>query len=66
MTNPKYQIRRVTIRKNVYPKETWNEVVSKELMFKCDAERYVNYMNKNDAIFNEDMEQYWLVAEYQK
>ena len=66
MRHPKYQIREITVRKNVYPQETWNNVVSKELMFKCDAERVVNYKNKHDAVFNEDIEQYWVVSEYNK
>ena len=66
MVHPKYQIRETIFRKNVYPKETWNNVVSKELMFKCDAERVVNYKNKHDAVFNEDFEQYWVVSEYKK
>lgn len=66
MTHPKYQIREITVRKNVYPKETWSNVVSKELMFKCDAERVVKYKNAHDAVFNEDFEQYWIVSEYKK
>lgn len=66
MRHPKYQIREITVRKNVYPKETLNNVASKELMFKCDAERVVEYKNKHDAVFNEDIEKYWIVAEYNK
>jgi hypothetical protein len=66
MRHPKYQIREITVRKNVYPKETLNNVASKELMFKCDAERVVEYKNKHDAVFNDDIEKYWIVAEYNK
>lgn len=66
MIHPKYQIREITVRKTVYPVETWDNVVSKELMFKCDAERVVNYKNKHDAVFNEQIEKYWIVSEYKK
>lgn len=65
MTHPKYQIRKITVRKNVFPKETWNNVVSKELMFKGDAERFVKYMNQHDAIFSDDIDEYYIISKYE-
>lgn len=62
MTHPKYQIIEVRIKDGIRTEE----VVSKELMFKCDAERVVKYKNAHDAVFNEDFEQYWIVSEYKK
>ena len=43
------------------------EVVSKELMFKGDAERLANYLNKKDSVFNDNGNAfYYAVTEYKK
>lgn len=43
------------------------EVVSKELMFKGDAERLANYLNKKDSVFNDNGDGFWyIVTEYKK
>lgn len=63
MRHPKYQIVQV-LETNGVRKE---EVVSKELMFKCDAERVVNYYNKTDSTINKNGNGYWyIVREYKK
>ena len=42
-------------------------VVSKELMFKGDAERLANYLNKKDSVFNDNGDAfYYVVTEYKK
>lgn len=64
MTHPKYQIVAIN-KKNGEIKSV--EVVSKELMFKCDAERFCNYYNKNDATFNDyDNAYFFAIREYKK
>ena len=63
MRHPKYMITLVNKKNGV---ET-REVVSKELMFKCDAERVVNYYNKKDSVFNDNGDGFWyVVTEYKK
>lgn len=63
MRHPKYMVTAVN-RKNGL--ET-REVVSKELMFKGDAERLANYCNKKDSVFNDNGDGFWyVVTEYKK
>ena len=63
MRHPKYQMIAVT---RLNGKDT-EEVVSKELMFKCDAERCVNWLNSQNSVFFDDGDGYWYyVAEYKK
>lgn len=62
MRHPKFQI----IQVEEVSKAVSKKVVSKELMFKCDAERVVNYKNAHDAIIREDYRLYWYIQEYQK
>ena len=63
MRHPKYRVTAVSKRNGL---ET-REVVSKELMFKNDAERLANYYNKNDSVFNDNGDGFWyVVTEYKK
>lgn len=63
MRHPKYQIVSVLVKDG----KQLEEVVSKSLMFKCDAERVVNYYNKTDSTINKDGSGYWyIVREYKK
>lgn len=58
--HPKYKIMEVDIRDG---KKTEN-IVSKYLMYKCDAVRVVKYKNSHDATFNDDNNQhFWLVVD---
>ncbi len=57
MTHPKYKIVKVTIENG----ERREEVVSKELMFKCDAQRVVNYKNSVDQIRTDNLEVWWQI-----
>ncbi len=63
MRHPKYRVTAVNKRNGL---ET-REVVSKELMFKGDAERLANYYNKKDSVFNDNGDGFWyVVTEYKK
>lgn len=62
MIHPKYKIVQV-VETN---ENTTTETVSKQLMFKCDAERVVKYQNQNWAIMKPDYKLYWVVEEYKK
>ena len=63
MTHPKYQIVEVRVKDG----NRSEEVVSKELMFKCDAERVVNYKNKQDSYCPDfDNMHYWMIRHYEK
>lgn len=58
MRHPAYKIIEVRIKDGIRTEE----VVSKELMFKCDAERVVNWKNRNDAVFlDANNSHYWQV-----
>ena len=58
MTHPKYKIIEVNIKDGVRTEE----VVSKELMYKCDATRVVNWKNREDATYIDyDNQHYWQV-----
>ena len=62
MRHPRFQI--VQVEGTI--EGATKKVVSKELMFKCDAERVVNYKNAHDAIIRKDYYSYWVIQEYQK
>lgn len=62
MRHPKFQI--IQVEETI--KGVTKKVVSKELMFKCDAERVVNYKNAHDAITREGYHLYWCVQELLK
>ena len=62
MVHPKYKIIQITENKNNITEET----VSKQLMFKCDAERIVNYQNQYWGINKPDYKLYWIIKEYTK
>ena len=54
---PKYKIIEITIKDGVETQKTF----SKELMYKGDAERAVEYQNKNWATFTPNYSNYWVV-----
>ncbi len=63
MRHPKYQIVQVSETNGVRKEE----VVSKELMFKCDAERVTNYYNRTNSCINKNGNGYWyIVREYKR
>ena len=60
MRHPAYKIIEVRIKDGIRTEE----VVSKQLMFKCDAERVARYMNGKDATYNDiNNSHYWMVAD---
>lgn len=63
MRHPKYQIVSVLEKDG----KRLEEVVSKSLMFKCDAQRVANYHNKSGSSFNKDGSGfYYIIREYKK
>lgn len=58
MRHPAYKVIEVRIKDGIRTEE----VVSKELMFKCDAERVVNWKNRTDATtIDYDNAHFWQV-----
>lgn len=56
--HPEYKIIEVKIKDGIRSEE----VVSKELMYKCDAQRVVDWKNRTDATFiDADNSHYWQV-----
>lgn len=56
--HPEYKIIEVRIKDG----ERSEKVVSKELMYKCDAQRVVDWKNRTDATFiDSDNKHYWQV-----
>lgn len=60
MRHPAYKIIEVINKDGIRTEK----VASKELMFKCDAERVINWKNRNDAVFlDANNSHYWMVAD---
>ena len=60
MIHPKYQVKAV----NITDGKKTEEIVSKFLMYKDEAERMANFMNRHESVFNdEDNRHYYIVVE---
>lgn len=62
MTHPRYRILQITEKNG----NRLKEVVSKSLMFKCDAERVANYQNAHWGVNTLENKVYWVVEKYTK
>ena len=60
MVHPKYQVKAVNVTKG---KQT-EEIVSKFLMYKDEANRMADYLNRHESVFNDDDNcHYYIVVE---